>query len=375
LTLFNSNTPIMLENWLKPLDGNLFSNNKDKDKFENRLQCYLDKMPNLKKTQVALIGIGEKEANAVRKALYKMAYPFSKLRIADLGNLRKEETGFISPVIQELLEGGICPVLIGYDGKFTQAQFLAHHACQPSVSLVEVKERIAYHPQKPESEGYYLNSILEGEYRLFHFTTIGSQSHYVEESVYYFLEKCYFDYVRLGKAKANLPGLEPFIRDADMMSFHISALKYADAPAAQDATPSGFFSEEACQISRYAGMNDKLTSIGFYGYQAELDKNGLTPQTIAQMIWYFLDGFNNRQKDFPSSMDQLVEYVVELKDHDQQFTFWKSNKTGRWWLQVPIKTKKNLQRHRLIPCSYDDYIESSKGEMPSRLINAFKRFD
>ncbi|MEZ4931669.1 MAG: hypothetical protein R2788_06060 [Saprospiraceae bacterium] len=41
-------------------------------------------------------------------------------------------------------------------------------------------------------------------------------------------------------------------------------MKYADAPAAQDATPSGFFSEEACQISRYAGMNDKLTSIGFY---------------------------------------------------------------------------------------------------------------
>ncbi|MEZ4931670.1 MAG: hypothetical protein R2788_06065 [Saprospiraceae bacterium] len=63
---------------------------------------------------------------------------------------------------------------------------MAHHACQPSVSsLVEVKERIAYHPQKPESEGL-LFKLLEGEYRLFHFTTIGSQSHYVEESVYYF---------------------------------------------------------------------------------------------------------------------------------------------------------------------------------------------
>ncbi len=365
----------MLDNWLKPLDRKLFSNNKDKKSFGNRLQCYLDDLPDLKKTQVALIGIGDNEANAVRRALYQMTFPFAKLKVADLGNLRKEENGFITPLIQELIEGGICPIILGHEGKFTQAQFLAHHACQPSVSVVEVKDRIAYHPKKSELEGFYLNPILEGEYRLFHFTTIGSQSHFVEESVYHFLENCFFDYVRLGKAKANLSGLEPFIRDADLMSFHISALKYADAPATRNANPSGFFSEEACQISRYAGMNDKLTSIGFYGYQADLDRDGLTAQTIAQMVWYFLDGFYNRQNDFPVSMDQLVEYIVELKDHDQQFTFWKSNKTGRWWLQVPVQTKKKLQRHRLIPCSYEDYLESSKGEIPSRLMNAFKRFD
>lgn len=224
-------------------------------------------------------------------------------------------------------------------------------------------------------DGYYLNPILEGEYRLFHFTTIGSQSHFVDESVYQFLDNCYFDYIRLGKAKSNMADLEPFIRDADMLSIHLSALKYADAPAISNASPSGFFSEEACLISRYAGMNDKLTSIGFYGFQSQLDTDGLAAQTMAQMVWYFLDGFNNRQSDFPASMDQLVEYIVDLKDYDEQFTFWKSNKTGRWWLQVPTKTIKKIQRHRLIPCSHKDYLEASNGEIPNRLINAFKRFN
>ena len=365
----------MLENWLRPLKGNLFSNTFDNGKLGSHLQTYVDKMPNLKKTQVAILGIGEVEANEVRKRLYNMTFPFSKTKIADLGNLRKEENGFITPVIQELIEGGVCPIIIGHEGRFTQAQFFAHHGCQPSVNLVEVKERIAYHPEKTELEGFYLNPILEGEYRLFHFCTIGSQSHFVEESVYHFLEKNSFDYVRLGKAKANIGGLEPFVRDADMMSFHISALKHSDAPGSINASPSGFFSEEACQISRYAGMNDKLTSIGFYGYQSQCDPNGLTAQTVAQLVWYFLDGFNHRQKDFPASMEQLVEYIIDLKDFDQQLTFWKSNKTGRWWLQVPVKTKKKLQRHRLIPCSYDDYVATSKGELPDRLINAFKRFD
>ncbi|MEO1259667.1 MAG: arginase family protein [Bacteroidota bacterium] len=365
----------MLENWLKPLDGQLLKNSSDKSKIGHNLQCFIDRLPNLKKTKVAIIGIGEEEANCVRKHLYEMNFPFSKTQIADLGNLRKEETGFMTQLIRELIEGDICPVIIGHDGRFTQAQFLAHHACQPSVSLIEVKERIAYHPKKSELDGFYLNSILEGEYRLFHFSTIGSQSHFVADSVYRFLEECSFDYVRLGKAKSNLSGLEPFIRDADMMSFHLSALKASDAPATDQASPSGFFSEEACQICRYAGMNDKLTSIGLYGYQSQLDQNELTAKTVAQMVWYFLDGFNNRQKDFPASMDQLVEYIVDLKDFDQQLTFWKSNKTGRWWLQVPVRTKRKLQRHRLIPCSYKDYTETSKGDLPNRLINAFKRFD
>ncbi len=365
----------MLENWLKPLDGKFLHTNFEKEKLGSQLQFYVDKLPNLKKTQVAIIGIGEDEANAVRKELYNMTFPFPKLKVADLGNLRREENGFITQLIRELIEGNVCPIIIGHDGKFTQAQFMAHHTSQPSVNLVEVKERIAYHPKKTELEGYYLNPILEGEYRLFHFTTIGSQSHFVDESVYHFLEKSYFDYIRLGKAKANLADLEPFIRDSDMLSFHLSALKYADAPATDNATPSGFFSEEACQISRYAGMNDKLTSIGFYGYQAQIDKTGLTAQTLAQMVWYFLDGFNNRQKDFPASMEQLVEYIIELKEYDHQLTFWKSNKTGRWWLQVPALTKKKVQRHRLIPCSHSDYIEASNGELPDRLANALRRFD
>jgi len=364
----------MLENWLRPLDGKLLQNNFDQNRIGSHLQFFIDKLPNLKYTQVAIIGIGEEEANAVRQVLYQMTSPFHNLKIADLGNLRKEENTFITPLIQELIEGNVCPIIIGNDDRFTKAQFFAHHASQPSVNLVEVKERIAYHPRKNELEGYYLNPILEGEYRLFHFSNIGSQSHYVDECVYEFLEGCYFDYIRLGKAKADLSGLEPFIRDADMVSFHLSALKHADAPATFNASPSGFTSEEACQISRYAGMNDKLASIGFYGYQSHLDVAELAAQTLSQMIWYFLDGFQNRQKDFPVSMDQLVEYIVEPKDFDQQLTFWKSNKTGRWWLQVPAKSKKKIQRHMLIPCSHNDYIEASNGELPDRLNNAFKRF-
>ena len=365
----------MLDNWLRPIDANLAKElDLSSSNFGSKVQRHEDELPSLKNTSIALIGIGEQETNALRKALYRMSFPFGKLQIADLGNLRNEDNSFIIPLLQELLEGNICPIVIGHDEKFIQAQFKAHHAVLPFVSFASVSERIAFHPVHSEMKGNYLNPIFNGKNQLFHFAAIGSQSHFVEEEIFIELEKRDFDCVRLGKAKGNLPELEPFIRDADLVSFHLNALKRLEAPGVENASPSGFFSEEACQITRYAGMSDKLTSVGFYGFKHNLDEYDQTAQVLAQMVWYFIDGFYSRKKDFPASMDDLMEYIVDFKGHDYQLTFWKSNKSGRWWLQVPVKTKKKLQRHRLIPCSYSDYLQTLKEDLPSRLLNAFKRF-
>jgi len=74
-------------------------------------------------------------------------------------------------------------------------------------------------------------------------------------------------------------------------------------------------------------------------------------------------------------MNGLVEYIVEFKHVEAPITFWKSTKSGRWWMQVPVDTKKKHQRHRLIPCSYNDYQMATTDEFPDRLLNAFKRFN
>ena len=365
----------MLDNWLRPIHSNLADElNLDKEQFGAKIKRYQHKLPSLRDVSVAIVGIGEEEANAVRRELYPMNFPFGKMKFADLGNVRKEESSFIMPLLQELLDGKICPVIIGYDGTFTQAQFKAHNAVQSSVSLVTVNESIPFHPTHGELKGNYLNPVLNNKNRLFHLSAIGCQSHFVDEATFMDLESRDFDCIRLGKAKSSLSELEPFIRDADLLSFHLNSLKSSEAPGVANASPSGFFTEDACQISRYAGMSDKLTSIGFYGFKNELDPGRQTAMTLAQLIWYFLDGFCNRKNDFPSSMDDLVEYIVDFKGHDYHLTFWKSNKSGRWWLQVPVKTKKKHERHRLIPCSHRDYLQACNEELPARLVNAMKRF-
>ena len=97
-------------------------------------------------------------------------------------------------------------------------------------------------------------------------------------------------------------------------------------------------------------------------------------QVIAQMLWYFLEGFFSRKYDYPVSTAGLTEYIVHLPRLSQPLTFWKSAKSGRWWMQVPVANKRKHERHRLVPCSFQDYQASCREELPERLLAALQRF-
>ena len=273
------------------------------------------------------------------------------------------------------MDSKIIPIVIGERNFFTQAHYQAHQTFQKSINLCLIDEKINYHPRLKEEDGNFLNPLLKkAEEDLFNLTVIGAQSHFVDDNVFADLDERNFEVIRLGQARAEISEIEPVIRDADLVSFNLAAIKNLEASAVENQTPSGFFNEEACQICRYAGMSDKLTSMGFYGFQQKLDKNGQTAKVVAQLIWYFLDGVYARKNDFPATMSGLTEYIVSFKNHDYEITFWKSEKSGRWWMQVPAKMDRKMRRHRLIPCSYKDYLEACEEELPERLLRAHSRF-
>jgi formiminoglutamase len=364
----------MFQNWLHPLSGHL-------SKFEgHQLGSHISRyteagLPNLKSTQVALIGIGEGGADAVRNELYQLSYTFNELAISDLGNVRKKSTSFLIPLVKELIESKIFPIIIGAQPSHALAQYKAFQSLQHLINLVIVDERLAFTLNKKASSPHFLNEVINSRHsQLFHISFIGTQAHFVPPGTFEYLDKRHFDYIRLGKAKAHITELEPIIRDGDLLSLNINALKAAEAPGQSQPSPSGFQVEDACQISRYAGLSDKLKAFGIYGYRRGVDRKGQTAKAIAQMIWYFLDGYHNRKGDFPASTEGLMEYIVEFKTLDYQLTFWKSEKSGRWWMQVPVKTQHKYQRHRLVPCSYNDYLKACQDELPDRLLNALRRF-
>ncbi len=370
----------MLENFLRPISIDKIININDLEPFQlgKHLKIYSDYFPNLSDIKVVIIGVGKQEANAVRRCLYQLSNYSSDLKIADLGNLAKSNTEVLLPVIKELLDGQILPIIIGETHHLSLAQYQAYHLREQLCNMVIVDRTIDFTFSKTRARRnqYFLNKILQAEKSyLLHLGLVGYQSHFVDPRTLELFEEYQFDYTRLGHLRANLEEVEPIIRDADFLSFDISAIRQSESPGSLSPSPSGLFAEEACKLAHYAGMNDKLSSIGFYGFDQELDINNQTAHLIAQMIWYFLDGFSNRKEDYPINTDGFVEYVVDFKSSDYQITFWKSTRSDRWWMQIPVKNKsKKYDHHRLVSCSYNDYLQACREELSERLVNAFSRF-
>ena len=324
--------------------------------------------PDIKETKIALLGVGE-ETDTIRKHLYRMSFTFGKLPIADIGNLRNPTEEGLLPVIKELLEAGIIPIILSAEPNPFTAQYKAYQDKTKKLNLVIIEDKIAYH----KDAFNYLSVIRKVRRpRLHNLGFVGYQTHLSpSESIKYYQKKNY-DCVRLGMAKRQMELVEPVIRDAQSIYFNLSAIKQGEAAGLWENSASGFTSEEACQLCHYAGMSDKLTSIGFYGYAADKDPEEHTAQVIAQLIWYTLEGVYLRKKDFPASTDRMVEYIVPFKQHDYDLTFWKSTKSGRWWVQLEVNAKKS--KNQLVPCAYEDYQLACKSELSERLLNIIERF-
>ncbi|PHI21827.1 hypothetical protein CEQ90_00640 [Lewinellaceae bacterium SD302] len=390
----------MIKNWLRPpdLSGIDLETLPDHSVGKNLLTHQL-RQRELRKLTIGIVGLDANIAKKLRASFYKLAWDFDDLKLADLGDVRKNHPDFIIPLLRELKNGGILPLLIGGEASGFRAQYQAFQETERQVSILMIDQLIRLTTDNNRVAANVLNPAVHAKRkRLFHLSHIGSQRHLVDPAIYDLLESRSFNYVRLGEARSDLSELEPVIRDADLLGLDISSVTKFEAPAQFSHQPSGFDLTELTQLCRYAGMSDKLQSFGIYGVNMLANKVAVptnernddgfatndsttsdqdikvTAAAAAQLLWYFVDGFANRKGDFPASSKGLLEYVVDLKDYDP-ITFWKSPKSGRWWIQAPAGKKNGEERHRLIPCSYKDYLDAVEQKIPERLIQAFRRYE
>lgn len=313
----------------------------------------------------------------VREKLYTLYAGSFTPRIADLGNIRagansRDTYAALKTAVKELLEAKIVPLIIGGGQDLTYAQYLAYEKFGRTVDLVQVDAYFDLEISEDilgiNSSNYLNEIILHDPSFLFNFSNIGYQTYFASQEVIRMMDKMFFDAYRLGEVRGNIQEIEPVVRNADMMSFDMTAIRMSDAPGNAAAVPNGLFAEEACQLCYYAGMSDKISSIGFYEFNPLRDTNSQTASLLAQMLWCFIDGFYNRKKDLPLSKEgEFIKYRATFKNGDAEVLFYKSKKTDRWWMQVPYpQLPKKNERHHLVPCTYKDYQLASSGEMPDR---------
>lgn len=350
--------------------------------------------PSLDKSQIVLFGVGEdraciknkgcaKASQNIREEFYQLFPENTKVKIADLGNMKRGyeagDTYFaLSLVVEELMKKNIVPIILGGSQDLTFANYLAYENMSRIVNLLSIDSHlnIGYGENDLNSENYLSHIIMKQPNYLFNFTNIAYQTYLNDNEGIKILKKLLFDSLRLGDLRSDFKEAEPLLRNADILSVDIAAIKHSEAPAQNFASPNGLYSEEACKLLHYAGLSDKLSSLGFYEYNPALDIKNQTAKLIAQMIWYFIEGFSYRPQDFPlKEEDNFIKYTVDIQGHDENIVFFKSKRSERWWMEVkcPTDLKEKYDRQYIIPCSEKDYETACANEIPDRWWQSYQK--
>lgn len=380
--------------FFSPVDESIFKEIKEYRSFYKSIRIFDEEMPSLDQVEIALIGITENRgsvnnegadlaANEIRKKLYRLKKSSGPYRIVDLGNLNPgidlDETYMrLKEVCEYLIGRNILPVIFGgsHDNDF--GQYCAYENMEKLINVLCVDAFIDLDDVEKAgpSQSHIQKIILHDPNYLFHYCHLAYQSYLTDPVSLELLSKMYFEAFRIGEIRQSMADMEPYIRDADMLSFDISAVKSSDAPGNANAQPFGLTGEEACQVCWYAGLNEKLSSAGFYEYNpSKDDENKKTAAVTATMIWYFIEGFYNR-KDVPDyKSNHYLRYVVSMDSDPESIVFYKSKLSEKWWMEIPTQFgDSRYDRNVVIPCSYSDYQEAIKGEVPERFIHGQAKY-
>ena len=371
-----------ISDFLDPVDIHAISQDEGyKDgQLGKTIAIYQQEFPDIDDAQLVIVGCGEQRGSGlihghspapdiIRRNLYGLYYWHHDIAIADIGNIKAgslftDSYAALKTVTHELINDGKTVIILGGSHDLTLAQYHAHAENKKSIEASCIDALIDLNLDSPFRHENFLMEILTGEPNfLRHYNHIGFQSYYVHPRMLETMDKLRFDCFRVGHVKESIEEMEPVIRNSNMVSFDITAIANAYAPA-NKLSPNGFDGEEACVLLRYAGMSPNINSVGIYGYDPRHDRDELTARQIAQMIWYLLDGRSRGRREAQlDEKDSFNEYHTAFAEVET--TFLQSKKTGRWWMELPDK--------KFIACSYKDYLLASSNEIPERWLRAQER--
>ena len=348
-------------------------------------------IPDLEGVNIAILGVLENrndinycgetfQLNDVRKAFYGLFPGSWNTVIADLGDINKgesvEDTYFaLKTTIAILIKKNIIPIILGGSQDLTYPNYRAYDTIMPMVNIVNIdcKFDLGDSSKPIKNDSFIGKIILDQPYSLFNYATVGFQTYFNSQEEKDLMESLYFESYRLGEVSKDITIVEPELRDANIVTLDLSVLKGAEVGLNQKFSPNGLDGKEICAISRYAGISNKVSSFGIYEYKPSKDDD-ITAMLISQVLWYFIEGVNYRVKDDHFTDDSSYQKFTTLVESDE-LVFYKSTKTGRWWIEIPFLTEINtkLKRHTLLPCTHQDYIDACNNMVPDRWYKAFQK--
>ncbi len=341
---------------------------------------------------IALIGVPEDRnsknigsalaPDAIRERLYALYKPFDNVKIIDLGNLQQGKTVkdtyvALRDVVTELHKKIIIPVIFGGTQDLSFPVFQAYEKRRKLYNIVTADARLDLNNiDKDLHAGSVISSfVAEKPKYLFSLSNLGFQSYYTPNTDKNLMSELLFEAVRLGEVRTNIAVAEPYLRDADFFSFDISSVKMNDAPGHFNPSIHGFYGEEACQLAKYAGMSDRLSTFGLFEVNPLFDERNRTTELAAQIIWHFIQGVYLRQHDFPiSKLKHYKQFIVKVENALEDIVFYQSPRTGRWWLEIPY-TAKSAKHKMIVSCAESAFRQASANEIPDIWWRYYKKLN
>lgn len=375
--------------FLKPLDNEILNFVKEvsSQQLGSKVVFHTaNDFPDLNKIKIAVIGVLENRGNNnqskevdlsyIRKELYGLFPGNWDASIADLGNILEgnsiSDTHFaLRKVVSSLIKRKIIPIVIGGSQDLTYALYRAYDELDQMVNLVSIDNKFDFGKESDtlSATSYLTKIIIDEPNNLFNYCNVGYQTYYNSQEEIDLIDKLFFESYRLGEVSNTIAIAEPVFRDADLVSLDLTSVKTSDSGNFSKFFPNGFNGKEICALSRYAGISDKVSLFSLFNHNNSQQESVL----IAQIIWYFIEGFHYRSNEYPfGSRENYIKYIIPL---EEELVFFKSNKTDRWWIEIPFisNTNNKLKKSSLLPCSYDEYLGACNQEIPERWWKAQRK--
>ena len=189
--------------------------------FAKQLFIYENNIPDLDKTELVIIGIGETRGvgiiddsyeapNNIRKELYKLFCWHEDIKIADLGNIRhgatlKDSYAALQTVLSELLMMQKTVIILGGSHDITLAQYNTYKSLNQIIEATCIDALIDLRGDSIfKNESFLLDMLTTEPNMIRHYNHIGFQSYFVHPRLLETMDKLRFDCYRVGAVTENI---------------------------------------------------------------------------------------------------------------------------------------------------------------------------
>ncbi|MDT8347020.1 MAG: formimidoylglutamase [Flavobacteriaceae bacterium] len=336
---------------------------------------------------IALLGVQEMRASSIpsekspdftdlRKKLYALHSGDWHYALLDLGDLPsgeqlKDTYLAFQEIVKAILSNDGIPLIIGGGQDLVYHLYRAYDDGEEMVNFVNIdaKFNLGDFEAALSAESFVGKMVVDKPYNLLNYTNLAYQTYYNSQEEIRLMESLYFDFYRLGELHTDIKIAEPALRDADIVSLDVEAIKdegfhpvFNELPR-----PNGIDGLQLCKLMHYTGISDRVSSLCISHLNTG---SAYFNMLMAQGLWYFIEGVNNRYDESPDiNHKDYIKYIVPLDE--EVIIFVKSLLSGRWWIKIPfLKNYNNINKiDTLLACTEQDYLEACAQKIPARWLN------